>query len=74
MSAVPATQHSQASGVNLTVQMLGGTIGMAVCTTLFLIDRDFWLVFLVTGLFVLAAIAVSQGMINRDGPTTDRIP
>ena len=74
MNAVPAAQHSQASGINLTVQMLGGTIGMAVCTTLFLIDKNFWLVFLVTGLFVLAAIAVSQGMINRDGPTTDRAP
>ncbi|MEM9683329.1 MAG: MFS transporter, partial [Pseudomonadota bacterium] len=71
MNAVPAAQHSQASGVNLTVQMLGGTIGMALCTTLYLISHDFWLVFLVTGLFVLATIAVSQGMINREGPTTD---
>lgn len=71
MSAVPPAQHSQASGVNLTVQMLGGTIGMAVCTTLFAISHDFRLVFLVTGLVVLAAVAISLGMIDRKEPSTD---
>ena len=34
MSAVPKAQQGEASGVNLTVQMLGGTIGIALCGTL----------------------------------------
>ena len=34
MGAVPKGQQGQASGVNLTLQMLGGTVGMALCGTL----------------------------------------
>jgi predicted MFS family arabinose efflux permease len=34
MSAVPKDQQGEASGVNLTVQMLGGAVGMALCGAL----------------------------------------
>ena len=46
MNAVPVEKHGQASGINLTAQLLGGTIGMAVCGTLLTTTGDFRLVFL----------------------------
>ncbi len=69
MSAVPPTQQSQASGVNLTIQMLGGTIGMAICSSLFTATGSFRLVFLVTGALVLATILVGWLMVERPAPS-----
>ena len=37
MGAVPAEKHGQASGVNLSIQMLGGAIAIAVCSTLLIL-------------------------------------
>jgi len=67
MGAAPRALQSQASGVNLTIQMLGGTIGMALCSTLYAATGSFRLVFLVTGAVVLANVAVAWLMIERPG-------
>jgi EmrB/QacA subfamily drug resistance transporter len=56
MNAVPAEKHGQASGINLTAQLLGGTIGMAVCSTLFASLGDYRVVFLAVAGFVLAVL------------------
>jgi EmrB/QacA subfamily drug resistance transporter len=65
MGAAPKSLQSQASGVNLTIQMLGGTIGMALCGTLYATTGSFRLVFLVTGAVVLATILVAWFWIER---------
>jgi predicted MFS family arabinose efflux permease len=65
MSAVPETHQGQASGVNLTVQMMGGTIGMAVATVVLTATRRFELIFLVTGLLVLASIMAAWFTFDR---------
>ena len=49
MQAVPPAQHGQAGGINLTVQMLGGTLGVALCGAIYAATGDFRLVFLASG-------------------------
>ena len=68
LGAVPPTKQSQASGINLTIQMLGGTIGMAICSALFAVTGSFGLVFLLTGAVVLATFPVAMLMIERPFP------
>ena len=58
MNAVPEEKHGQASGINLTAQLLGGTIGMAVCGTLLATTGDFRLVFLVAAGWSGAALVM----------------
>ncbi len=67
MGAVPAEKHGQASGVNLSIQMLGGTIAIAVCSTLLILTGSYWLVFLLTGLVTLGSAAVAWMMVERPG-------
>jgi EmrB/QacA subfamily drug resistance transporter len=54
MNTVPVAKQGQAGGIVLTVQLLGGTIGMTVCGTLFAVTGSYWMIFLVTG--VIAGI------------------
>jgi EmrB/QacA subfamily drug resistance transporter len=69
MGAVPAEQHGQASGVNLSIQMLGGTIAIAVCGTLLVVTGSYWLVFLITGLCTLAAAFAARTLVERPART-----
>ncbi|WP_419912002.1 MFS transporter [Hoeflea sp.] len=66
MGAVPRDKHGQASGINLTIQMLGGTIGMALCGSILAATGSYQLVFLITGCLILATIAVIWSMVERD--------
>jgi EmrB/QacA subfamily drug resistance transporter len=54
MSAVPKTRQGQASGVNLTIQMLGGTVGIALCGSLLVITGDYRSLFVLTGTLIFA--------------------
>jgi len=56
MNAVPKLKRGQASGVNLTIQMLGGTVGMALCGTLLLVTGDYRSLFLMTGILTLITV------------------
>ncbi|MFC3229702.1 MFS transporter [Marinibaculum pumilum] len=67
MSAVPPDHQGQASGVNLTVQMMGGTLGLALCTSILAATGSFPPVFLLTGLLVLACLGAVWGMMERPG-------
>ena len=60
MNAVPEEKQGQASGINLTAQLLGGTIGMAVGSTLLATTSDFRLVFLFAG--GLSVVALMTGL------------
>jgi MFS family permease len=72
MNAVPAEERGQASGINLTIQMLGGTIGIAICSALLLESGRFWPVFALTGAVTLATIVIVQAMIERTNAPIDR--
>jgi len=59
MNAVPPEKHGQAGGVVMTAQLLGGTIGMAVCGMLYTLTDIFEVVFLANAGLVVAVLALS---------------
>lgn len=67
MGAVPRSRQGQASGLNLTVQMMGGTIGMAVATILLTPAENFSIIFWITGVLVLAVTLAAWLTFDRKG-------
>jgi EmrB/QacA subfamily drug resistance transporter len=65
MSAVPKTRQGQASGVNLTIQMLGGTVGMALCGTLLVMTGDYRSLFVLTGALIFATWLCAWRTVER---------
>ena len=65
MNACPAEKHGQVGGILITAQILGGTIGMAVCGTLYATTHSFAAVFLATAGFVLAVFVLGWRAIER---------
>jgi EmrB/QacA subfamily drug resistance transporter len=59
MAVVPAAEHGEAGGINLTAQLLGGTIGMAVCGTLLTTTGDYRVVFLTPGALTMVALIIA---------------
>ena len=66
MSAVPKAQQGEASGVNLTMQMLGGTVGVALCGTSRIITGNYQSLFFLTGTLLLAMALVAWSTIERE--------
>ena len=58
MAVVPAAEHGEAGGINLTAQLLGGTIGMAVCGTLLAMTGDYRVVFLTSGVLAIVVLFI----------------
>jgi len=65
MGAVPPAKHGQAGGIAMSSQLVGATVGMAVCSTIFSMTGDFRAVFLATALFTGAVLAVGAVAIER---------
>ena len=65
MSAVPPNKQGQAGGISMSAQLLGGTIGMAVCSTLFSMTNDFQVVFLSNALLTLVVFVIGLIAIER---------
>jgi len=65
MNAVPDAKQGQAGGINMTAQLLGGTIGMSICSTVHAATDSFVLVFLVTGAVLLGVWAIGLRAIDR---------
>ena len=65
MNVVAPEQRGQAGGINLTAQLLGGTIGMAILGMLYVTTHDFRLVFLASGALALAALGVAWLFLDR---------
>ncbi|MEM7226581.1 MAG: MFS transporter [Pseudomonadota bacterium] len=59
MNAVEPAMRGQAGGINLTAQLLGGTIGMAVLSLLFVSTQSFPIVFLASAAVALAGLAIA---------------
>ncbi len=60
MNAVPKDKQAQASGINLTIQMLGGSLGLAVCSALVVETESYLLLFLVVGIVTLLIVPIGQ--------------
>jgi len=56
MSSVPQEKQGEAGGIAMTAQLLGGTIGMSVLSTVFAVTADFRAVFLATGATMFAVL------------------
>lgn len=60
LNAVPADKHAQASGINMTIQMLGGSLGLAACSALLAETGSYPLVFICVGIITLITIPVGR--------------
>jgi len=69
MGGVPADKQGQASGINLSIQMLGGTLGIALASVLLTSTGLYWPVFILTGLATLAAAIIAWAMVERPAAT-----
>ncbi|WP_305984138.1 MFS transporter [Roseibium sp. MMSF_3544] len=65
MNMVPQEKHGQASGINLTVQMLGGSLGLAACSALHTETKSFAILFLVIGVTTLLSIPITLRTIEK---------
>ena len=65
MGAVSTEKQGQASGVNLSIQMMGGTLAIALCTPLLFLTGAYWPVFILTGALTLATAVVSWRLMER---------
>lgn len=59
LGAVAPEKQGLAGGIVMSSQLIGGTVGMAVCSTLFHITQNYGLVFIVTAALLFVAFAVS---------------
>jgi MFS family permease len=64
-NSVPADKQGQISGIGVTARLLGGTVGMAVCSTLRVMSGSFQVVFLATGGIMLAVLVFGWAAIER---------
>lgn len=71
MAAVPAAKHEEAGGINLTAQLLGGTIGMTVCGTLLAMTGDYRVVFVTSGVLAMVVLVIACFTAEREA---DRHP
>ena len=65
MSAVPVEKQGQTGGILMTAQILGGTIGIAVCGTLFAVTGDFRIVFLAAAVLSFVVLVIGWFSIER---------
>ncbi|WP_421724364.1 MFS transporter [Bauldia sp.] len=68
MNAVPKDKQGQASGINLTIQMLGGSLGLAVCSALLAETNSYLLLFLVVGVVTLLTVPIAQRSMAGSDP------
>ena len=65
MNTVPAEKQGQASGIVLTAQIFGATIGLSVLSALLQVIHDYRVVFLTTGLFTFFTLIISWFYLDR---------
>lgn len=66
MNMIPPHKQAQASGINLTIQMFGGSLGLAACSALLSETHNYLLLFAVIGTGTLLAVPVA--LRNIEGP------
>ena len=64
-NAVPAEEQGQAGGIIVTARLLGGTIGMAICSTLLVMTQSFQVVLLASAGLLFAVLILAWFAIDR---------
>ena len=64
-NSVDKESQGQVGGIGVTSRLLGGTIGMSVCSTLLLMTGYFQVVFLATGVIMFVALLFAWFAIER---------
>jgi len=67
MNSVPEEKQGQASGIVLTAQILGASIGLAILSAILIELKDFKAVFLTIGLFVAFVTVVAWFYLDPEG-------
>ena len=65
MNSVPPQKQGQAGGITMTMQLLGATVGMAVCSTLFSMTSNYQVVFAATAIFTAIVLVIAWLTIER---------
>lgn len=65
MNQVPQHKHGQANGINLTIQMLGGCMGLAICSAFLSETHSYAWLFALVGLATLAVVPIAGRTIER---------
>jgi EmrB/QacA subfamily drug resistance transporter len=74
MNAVPVDKEGQASGILMTAQLLGGTVGMAVLSALLTTTHSYQVVFLATTALTGVVLAIGWFAIERPHPAAAAAP
>lgn len=64
-NGVPVEKQGQISGIGVTSRLLGGTVGMAICSTLLTMAGLFQVVFLTTAVLMLLVLIFGWAVIER---------
>lgn len=65
MNSVPPEKQAQASGINLTIQMFGGSLGLAACSALLAETHSYLFVFAIIGAVTLLTVPVALHHIEK---------
>ena len=66
MGSVPPKKRGQAGGIAMSSQLIGATVGMALCSTLYSTTNSFQVVFLVNAAFTLVVLVVAWLTIDKN--------
>ena len=72
MNTVPPDKRGEAGGVSMTAQLLGGTVGMTACSTLFAMTSVYWPIYLLTACLFLAVLTLGWLTIPNDRPEASK--
>ena len=66
-NSVPQEMQGQCSGIGINARLIGGVLGVAICSGLLVGTADFQLVFLITAAVMLAALLFGWLALEREG-------
>jgi len=59
MNAVPPDKRGEAGGISMTAQLLGGTVGMTICSVLFSTTSAYWPIYALTAALLALLLVLS---------------
>ncbi|MES0809992.1 MFS transporter [Roseibium sp. SCPC15] len=68
MASLPEHKHGQGGGISMSSQMIGGTVGLAVCSTLFAFHKSYVLVFASTAALLFFVAVLCLFLFRRPSP------
>jgi len=77
MNTVPPDKRGEAGGISMTAQLLGGTVGMTICSLLFATTSAYWPIYALTAgllviLFLLGRATIAPLRQSGSGAAVDK--